>query len=314
MNKMKRSFLITSILILILKVNAVWAHGGEIEVNSRTPKGPVYLTTEQQKAIALQVAVAGSRPMADLLRLNGEVQLLPNHQADVSTRISGQVVDLYGNLGQLVKRGQPLAKVQSRLVGDPPPSVVITAPMNGVIDTRNVNKGQTVEPNTVLFHLSNRDKVMVVARVFEEDIGRVKLEQKAHVQVLGYPERMFEGVVKLIDPNLDPLTRTVKIWIKIDNPQSLLKPNMFARNNLVLRKNLTALTIPTLAILEANGEKFVFVRKGNSFDRTEVTVGASEDKFSEIKGGLVPGDEVVTQGHRQLYTLWLTGGQMKSEV
>ncbi len=313
MSKMKYSFLTMSFLILSLKINGVWAHGGQIEINNAAPKGPVHLSATQQKAIALQVAMADSRPMADLLRLNGEVQLRPNHQADVSTRISGQVTALYANLGDSVKQGQPLAKVQSRLVGDPPPSAVITAPMRGIIDARNVNKGQAIEPNSVLFHISDRNHVVVIARVFEEDISRVKVGQEAHVQVLSYPNKMFHGNVSLIDPNLDPLTRTIKIWVLLDNRLAILKPNMFARTNVVLRKNVAALTIPNVAILEANGEKFVFVRNDNRFERTEVTIGAKDDQFSEIKEGLVPGDEVVTQGHRQLYTLWLTGGQLKTE-
>ena len=289
-----------------------FAHGGEIEIGGGG-RGPVQLSAAQQKAIALQLASASFRPLSTELNLNGEVQLLPDRQADVSLRISGQIKGLYANLGDKVGLGRRLALVQSRLVGDPPPSVTITAPMGGVIDARNAVVGQAVEPNTVLFHISDRSQVLVVARVYEEDIGKIKLGQEARVRVLSYPKQAFAGKVTLIDPNLDPLNRTVKVWIQLANPQGLLKPNMFARASVILRANAAALTIPNSAVIEANGEKFVFVRNGQEYNRVEINIGAKDDEYSEITDGLVPGDEVVTQGDRQIYTMWLTGGQMKAE-
>ena len=290
---------------------SAFAHGGEIEIGGAA-RGPVQLSAAQQKAIALQLAAASLRPLSTELNLNGEVQLQPNRQADVSLRISGQIKALYANLGDRVRVGQRLALVQSRLVGDPPPSVTINAPMSGVIDARNAVVGQAVEPNTVLFHISDRSQVFVVASVYEEDIGKIKLGQETRVRVLSYPKQVFTGKVTLIDPNLDPLNRTVKAWIQLANPQGLLKPNMFARASVILRANEAALTIPNGAIIEANGEKFVFVREGNKYHRVEVTIGASDDEYTEITAGLVPGDEVVTQGNRQIYTMWLTGGQPKA--
>lgn len=289
-----------------------FAHGGAIEVGAGT-HGPVPLSAAQQQAIALQLASASLRPLSAELDLNGEVRLLPDRQADVSTRINGQVKALYANLGDRVRLGQRLALVQSRLVGDPPPSVTITAPRSGVIDARNVVVGQAVDPSTVLFHISDRSEVFVVARVYEEDIGKIRPGQEARVRALGYPKQVFTGKISLIDPDLDPLSRTVKAWIRLANPQDLLKPGMFARAAVILRRNEAALTIPNSAIIEANGEKFVFVREGNKYHRVEIGIGAKDDEYSEITAGLVPGDEVVTQGNREIYTMWLTGGQMKAE-
>ncbi len=120
---------------------------------------------------------------------------MPNSQADASVRINGQVTDLYANVGDMVHKGQKLAKVQSFLVGDPPPSVEVMAPLNGVIDARNVKLGQSVQPNTALFSISNRDPIMILAILYEEDIGKVKIGQSAQINVLSYPGRTFTGKV-----------------------------------------------------------------------------------------------------------------------
>lgn len=288
-------------------------HGGEIEVAGGGAKGPVRLSEIQQKAIGLQWVTTDLKSLSELLNVNGEIQLLPGSQAEVSTRISGQVTALHAGLGDTVKAGQRVARVQSRLVGDPPPSVDVTAPMSGIIDQRNVTLGQAVEPSTVLFRISDRSQVNVVARVYEEDLGKVRNGQEARVHLLSYPDQVFTGRVTLVGPTLDPASRTVEVWIQLANPSGLLKPNLFARASLLLRKNAAALAIPTAAVIEANGEKFVFVRQGAQFERVEITIGISDDAFTEVTDGIVPGDEVVTQGNRQLYTLWLTGGKMTAE-
>lgn len=287
----------------------ILAHGGQIEVGGGGEKGPVSLTAAQQKAIGLQTVAADFHPLADLLNLNGEVRLAPGRQADVSTRISGQITAVYVNLGDSVKAGQRMARVQARLVGDPPPSVDITAPMSGVVDTQNVALGQSVEPANVIYRISDRSQVNVVAKLYEEDAGKVKVGQQARIHTLSYPDRAFTGKVNLIGPSLDPQSRTLEVWIKLANPGGLLKPNLFAQASIVLKSNAAALAIPRAAIIEANGEKFVFVRDGGKFTRVEITTGSSDGQYTEVTDGLVPGDDVVTQGNRQLYTLWLTGGK-----
>ncbi|HFT6012669.1 TPA: efflux RND transporter periplasmic adaptor subunit [Legionella pneumophila] len=307
--KIRMMIMTVFFLGLLSPMQVSFAHGGNIEVSEGGTKGPVHLTPEQARMLDIKVVRATHRPMAQLLGLNGQIQLLPDAQADVSIRISGSVTAIDVDLGDSVKAGQRLATVQSRLVGNPPPSVAVNAPIAGIIDARNINLGQAVEPNTVLFHISNRDKLLVVAQVYEEDLGKVKVGQEVNVHVLSYPKQTFPGLVTLIEPNLDPLTRTVNVRIALDNKERLLKPGMFVRANVILTHNKAALTVPNTALLQADSKQFVFVQNGGTYKRVDVKVGAVEDDYSEIIDGLVPGDLVVTQGNRELYTLSLSGGR-----
>jgi multidrug efflux pump subunit AcrA (membrane-fusion protein) len=300
------------ILAALACASELFAHGGQVEVAGGA-KGPVHLTDVQQRTLDVKVVSAGLRPLSEVLDLNGEVHLLQGRQADVSTRISGQVTALYASLGDIVKAGQRLARVQSRLVGNPPPSVEITAPMGGVVDALNVSLGQAVEPAMALYRISDRSQVDIVARVYEEDLGKVKVGQVAHVRTLSYPDRVFAGKIILVGPTLDPLSRTVEVWIRLANADGALKPNMFARVSVVLRQDDATLAIPTAAIIEATGEKCVFVRQRGEYARVDIKTGISDDQYTEVTDGLVPGDAVVTQGNREIYTLWLTGGVLKGE-
>ena len=290
----------------------VFGHGEQIETGGRGPRGPVTLSADQVNALGLKTAVAGLRSIEQLLGVHGELAALPDAQADVSLRISGSVKAVYVNLGDSVKAGDKLALVQSRVVGNPPPSVVISAPIAGIVDVRNIIPGQSVEPNTTLFHISNVSRMRVVGKVYEEDLGKVRIGQPAHIKLLAYPKESLQGVVTLVGPILDAETRTVEVWIGLDNTNGLLKPNLFARANIVLAQYKAALTVPNAAVLEAEGETFVFVREGTKYDRVDIKIGVVDDQYTQVLSGIVPGDEVVTVGARELYVRWLTGGA-KSE-
>ena len=295
------------LFVSLFTTSTVFAHGTEIEVGGGA-KGPVHLTDAQARKLDLKLATAAVRPMSELLNLNGEVRPVAGKQAQVSTRISGQITQIYVALGQSVRIGQKLARVQSRLVGNPPPSVDILAPMSGVIDAMSATVGQSVEPATTLFQIRDGSEVNIVARVYEEDLGKIQIGQNANVSLLSYPDKRFAGKVTLIGPSLDPLSRTVEVWVMLSNAEGLLKPNLFARIGVLLREEATALTIPNAAIIEANGEKFVFVKQKSDYARIEISTGTQDDNYTEVTDGLIPGDAVVTQGNRQVYTVWLMGG------
>lgn len=303
--------ILTAVALLIAGTLPVFPHGAAIEVGGGGAGGPVKLTKEQQAAIGLKTAKAEARDMDTVLVLNGKVQLDPNLHAHVSSRIDGRIEKLFAKVGDKVEKGQVLAEVQSRQIGDPPPIVKIEAIVAGVINDRPVTLGESVDPNKELFHIIDLSQVIVIGEVYEEDVGKVKLDQVARVRVLGYPNESFEGKITFIGSELDPEKRTFPVWVTVKNPDGKLKPEMFAKVAVVLARNEGVLSVPKEAILEAGGEKFVFVQTGDSFNRSDVQTGAEDDRFVEIKDGLVPDDVVVTDGKREIYTKSLMGGGYK---
>ncbi|MFA6286131.1 MAG: efflux RND transporter periplasmic adaptor subunit [Opitutaceae bacterium] len=300
-------FYITVAALFVQPAASVFGHGGQIETGGGGG-GPVTLTKVQQASIGLQTAQADFRTIDSLLRLTGTVKLDPDRRAHVTTRISGRVEKLFASVGDTVEKGQKLALIQSRLPGDPPPEIPVEAPFSGTINARDVSLGDAIEPNTELFDIIDLSKVIVVARVYEADIGLVKKGQTARIAALGYPGLQLTGKVTFIGLELDPDNRTLPVWIAVDNPEGKLRVGLFAQANLILSTADGLLTVPKEAILEEGGEKFVFVQTGNTFNRVDVQVGVADDRFVEIKDGLVPGDAVVVLGQRELFTQWLTGG------
>jgi multidrug efflux pump subunit AcrA (membrane-fusion protein) len=268
----------------------------------------VELSEIAQKSIGLKVAEAEIRQIEGVLLVNGVVKPEPNRVAEVSTRAEGRIQELYANLGDRVKKGQKLAAMLPRQIGNPPPLVSITAPLSGILVERNVLLGSTVVPNTILFRIADLSKVIVEGDVFESDVSKVRLGQDARIRLDAYPDRVFNGTVSFVASQLDPQKRTLHLWVSVDNKEGLLKPELFARVALVIKPGREVLAIPLEAIIDDGAEKFVFVKNGNQFIRQDVATGASDDRYVEITDGLYPGDQVVTDGNREIYTKWLLGG------
>ena len=290
-----------------------FAHGhgeGQLGTNDSTSgsgNGGVELSDTAQKSIGLKVVEADIRPVEGVLSVNGIVKPEPNRVAEVSTRAEGRIQELYASLGDRVKKGQKLAAMLPRQIGNPP-LVSITAPLSGTIVERNVSLGGFVAPNETLFRIADLSEVIVEGDVFESDVSKVKLGQDARVRLDAYPDKVFTGKVTFVASGLDPEKRTLDLWVSLGNREGLLRPELFAKIALVVNPNREVIAIPIDAIIDDGVEKFVFVKNGDEFVRQDVATGMSDDRYIEITDGLYPGDKVVTDGNRQIYTKWLLGG------
>src|SRR5262249_34456514 len=146
------------------------------------------------------------------------------------------------------------------------------------------------------------DHVWVLAEVFEMDIARVKMGSKAVVRVVAYPNKVFEGKVDYVSGSLDPQTRTAKVRCTFDNPDRLLKPEMFATVNVSVEER-RALAIPHSAVLRLGEQTVVFVDRGNApdgrhrFERLPVQVDEGEaSTWIPVTHGLDKGTKIVTKG------------------
>ncbi|MEE9251861.1 MAG: efflux RND transporter periplasmic adaptor subunit [Thermodesulfobacteriota bacterium] len=265
----------------------------------------IELSKIAQKSIGLKVVEADIRQVEKVLLINGIVKPEPNRVAEVSARAEGRIEKLYVRLGERVKKGQRLAAILPRQIGSPPPLVSIRSPLAGIVVERNALLGGTVDPAKTLFRIADLSKVIVEGEVFESDVYKVKLGQDARIRLDAYPDKAFTGSVTFVASELDPLKRTLHLWVSVDNKEGLLKPELFARVALVVERSRDALSIPVEAIIDDGVEKFVFLKNGNRFIRQDVATGVSDDRYIEITDGLYPGDKVVTDGNRQIYTKWL---------
>ncbi|MFN3534461.1 MAG: efflux RND transporter periplasmic adaptor subunit [Desulfatiglandales bacterium] len=177
----------------------------------------------------------------------------------------------------------------------------IRAPMTGYISNRYVDEGTLSDTKVPILRISQDKTLKVAALVTEKDFPYLKRGVEAELYVDAYPDRAFRGKVEVINPTIDPLTRSGTVEIKVENQDLLLRSGMFARVVLHLGQK-EAISIPKEALnrMAGTGTYFVFVAEGQKAQLRNVEVGLMEEGFAEIKAGLKEGELVVVKGQSRL--------------
>ena len=180
---------------------------------------------------------------------------------------------------------------------DQPSGIVeIRAPVSGVITDQQVTNASGVQglasPNP--FTISDLTNVWVVCDVFENDLGKVQLGQKAEIRLNAYPDKVLAGTISNVGPVLDPNIRSAKVRIEVHNP-GLMRVGMFVTATFHGQHAETRAAVPAAAILHLHDRDWVYVPvKGKQFRRVEVTGGDMlPGNMQEVKSGLAPGQQVV---------------------
>lgn len=173
--------------------------------------------------------------------------------------------------------------------------VTFYAPQSGVIDNLKIREGFYVQPGTTLMSIGKLDSVWVEAEVFERDSARVKKGLPVLMELDFLPGKSWSGVVNYVYPTLDPRSRTLRVRLKFDNPDTDLKPNMFAQVSILLESQEPVLRVPREAVIRSGKQDRVVVVMGpGQYKSVAVEIGRVGDENIEILSGLQQEDRVVS--------------------
>jgi membrane fusion protein (multidrug efflux system) len=177
----------------------------------------------------------------------------------------------------------------------------VRARFAGLIARRYVDLGEFVQEGQRLVDLVTLNPVEVEFHLPEADAARVAVGMPIEVTVTPYPDDVFDAVVSVVSPTIDPRTRTLRVRAVLDNPDGRLRPGFFARANLGVANREGVLMVPEEAVLRrADGAVVYRVEGGARVSRQVVETGTVRDGVVEIRTGLAEGDMVVSRGHADL--------------
>ena len=229
----------------------------------------------------------------------GHIDVLPGSKAIVSSRIPGRAFSVIVIPHQEVDADAEVAWVESRQPGDPPPVIKLTAPISGMVSKVNIAQGQPISPDDELIEIVDLGTVEAAAQVPQHLAGKLQIGSKAHIRVNALPERVFEAKIAHVAAVADENTGTIEAAFHVANPARLLRPGMKAEFSIVVSQRDHVMSIPRAAVQGDAAERFVYIKDyelKHAFVKVPVVLGAQNDRFVEVKQGLLPGDEVVTRG------------------
>jgi Cu(I)/Ag(I) efflux system membrane fusion protein len=253
------------------------------ETGRAVEKGDVLATVYSPELIAALQSLAAASKWSG--RTNTGVQPVQTVQGDAS-RDARLRVELLG-----VARQDVDAIAAS---GEIPSTVPIRSPVRGYVARKSAVRGGYVTPGSELFQIADLSTVWAVADVYEAEIGRVRVGQRASLELPAWPSERFTGKVTFVSPALSSGSRTLQARVALRNPGLKLRPGMYGDVTLDLGA-LTAVTVPADALVDTGELQYVFVSRGSGrFEPRRVRAGWRGAGRVAVLSGLAEGERVVT--------------------
>jgi membrane fusion protein, copper/silver efflux system len=176
------------------------------------------------------------------------------------------------------------------------PRITLSSPIDGVVAELATREGMTVMAGETLFRINGLSNVWVNAAVPESQAALLRPGAPASARSLALPETELRGNVQAILPDVDPVTRTIRVRVELANPELELAPGMFVSVSLEATAR-EALVVPSEAIIRTGTRTVVILTDGTgNFRPVDVKVGLENDGNAEVTSGLEPGQSVVVSG------------------
>ena len=213
------------------------------------------------------------------------VHALKNNNKTMIRRSHERLISLGISEKQIARLGKELKASRN---------VVFYAPQSGVLTKLGVRDSMFVKPETQILSIANLDNVWLLAEVFERQANWVKIGQIAEAKLPSMPGVIWKGDVEYIYPELDPVTRTLRVRLRFDNPEEKLMPNMYAHVTIFGKQQKDVLNIPREALIRDSRQTRVIRALGEGrFLAQEVVTGIESGDRIEIISGLNEGDNIV---------------------
>ena len=289
----QRSVEYTANLIAWEEVNYAPASPGriisiEVEVGDRVTRGQVLV--EMDKTQLQQALLQYQNALSEYLRIDTLHKL---------GSISEQQYDL-------AKTQYDVAKTNVEYLEE---NTTLESPLNGIVTGKYYQSGELYSgsPNAstgkaAIVSLMQINPLKAEIDVAESYFPLVKEGMTASITTDIYPEKSFSGKIFLVHPTIDPNTRTFRVEIRIDNPQEVLRPGMFAKVVIELDE-VEAIVVPSNVVLLQQGtdNRYIFINENGTARKTDVRIGQRfDDKIEILSDQLQIGAELITAGQTNL--------------
>nr|WP_289014232.1 efflux RND transporter periplasmic adaptor subunit [uncultured Methylobacterium sp.] len=176
--------------------------------------------------------------------------------------------------------------------------VQIRAPIAGTIVQRKVGVGQFISSSSdPVFVIGDLSTVWLIANIRESEIPKIRIGQEVEARVAGFGARIFKARVNYMAASLDPATRRLAVRSEVDNPDRVLKPEMFATFTIITGKAQPSPAVPLAAVVYEGANAHVWVaRPDGAIVARAVKLGLINGDNAQVVDGLSAGEEVVTRG------------------
>lgn len=252
-------------------------------------EGRTEIAPEMTQALGVRTRIAGPAVIRETERAYGQLALKNGSEAHLQARFDGAINTVAVAIGQRVKKGQVLARIESN---ESLKAYALRAPIDGIVVRRNANVGEQTQGRE-LFHIADDKALIAELNVFPKVLARLRVGAAVSLNVQGL-DAVLDGTVTQIDALAsNNQATTVRVGLK-DIPDN-------ARAGLLLQADVTvveheaALAVPQEAVQDFRDFKVVYAKFGNQYEVRMLQLGRRGSGWVEVLGGLPPGSEYVSE-------------------
>lgn len=180
----------------------------------------------------------------------------------------------------------------------------VVAPFDGVLGIRKVDLGQYLQPGQAIVNLQDLSLMLCDLTVSQKDMAALEAGQPVRMTSDAWPGQIFDGAIAVVESQAEAKTGMVAVQASFSNPDSRLRPGVFARIEIVRPTEEQVVTVPTSAVsYNLYGDAVFVVREGSpdkTAERVAVHLGERRGGVVVVKQGIAVGDWVVTSGQVKL--------------
>ncbi|MDC7810920.1 efflux RND transporter periplasmic adaptor subunit [Sphingomonas koreensis] len=254
-------------------------------------EGRVTIPAAAARAAGMEIEKAGPATIGESLELVGRVELDPAATAEVGAKFPGRVVSATLNVGDRVRRGQVLARIES---SESMQVYSVTAPMSGVITERRTNPGDVAGTGPI-YVIADPSRTTATFPVFPRDMERVRSGQSVQLSVLE-GNRTIGSTIRDFRPVADPMTGALVARAALPNPDGFWRPGMSVKGVLTVDERQVPLAVKTDGLQAFRDFTVVFAKVGDTYEVRMLELGTRGPVWTEVKSGIKPGQAYVGKG------------------
>lgn len=250
-------------------------------------EGRVQIAPTVADRMGVGIARAGNETLHETVSLYGNIVPDPNQVSHIHARYTGIIQQMELNLGDSVERGQLIAIIEAN---NSLQSYEVRAPISGIVIDIHANPGELADTESLLT-IANYETVWAELNLFPGHTQRVRAGQAVTVRA-----GQFETTssIRYLNPG-EGRSPYVVARAPIDNKEQVWTPGLLIEGKVAISEFDVDLAVDNRAIQQFRNWDVVFIRIGDTYEIRPLELGRSDGRFTEVLGGLNPGDTYVVE-------------------
>ncbi|MFT5537978.1 efflux RND transporter periplasmic adaptor subunit [Parasphingorhabdus sp.] len=273
-------------------VEVVAASGGKRHVwKYSSPEGQTKISKSAAEDGGIEIETVGPQSISDIREVEGVVQLDPAATSEIRAQFPGKVMQVTKAVGDYVKKGQLLARIES---SESLQIYPVYSPVSGVVAERNANVGN-VAYDQPIYVITDPSSTSVVFNIFPRDLGTIRPGQKIIIETLdGKPvaDSVLGGY--LAEGNV--AAGTAQVRASLPNRDGRWRPGIALHGRVMVNAVTVPLAVRTEALQPFRDFTVVYANFGEVYEVRMLELGRKSSEWTEVLGGIKPGTKYAAKG------------------